>query len=79
VSSWRAARSPAAERSVSSQEYARRLWQVLRHEFPGVEFAFNTGGMVSAALNFGLPAPINLQVEGRDMLEQYRIARLVKE
>jgi multidrug efflux pump subunit AcrB len=69
----------AKDRSLSSQEYARRLRQSLRHEFPGVEFAFNTGGMVAAALNFGLPAPINIQVEGRDMNEQYRIAREVKE
>jgi multidrug efflux pump subunit AcrB len=69
----------AKDRSISSQEYARRLRQRLTHEFPGVEFAFNTGGMVSAALNFGLPAPINIQVEGRDMNEQYRIARAVKE
>src|SRR5262249_21754456 len=67
------------DRSVSSQEYAKRLRQRLNHDFPGVEFAFNTGGMVSAALNFGLPAPINIQVEGRDMQEQYRIAREVKE
>jgi multidrug efflux pump subunit AcrB len=69
----------AKDRSVSSQEYARRLRQRLNHGFPGVEFAFNTGGMVSAALNFGLPAPINIQVEGRDMQEQDRIAREVKE
>jgi multidrug efflux pump subunit AcrB len=69
----------AKDRSISSQEYARRLRQSLTHEFPGVEFAFNTGGMVSAALNFGLPAPINIQVEGRDMQEQYRIAREVKD
>jgi multidrug efflux pump subunit AcrB len=69
----------AKDRSTSSQQYARRLRRTLKHEFPGVEFAFNTGGMVSAALNFGLPAPINIQVEGRDMQEQYRIAREVKE
>jgi multidrug efflux pump subunit AcrB len=69
----------AKDRSTSSQEYARRLRQALNHEFPGVEFAFNTGGMVSAALNFGLPAPINIQVEGRDMQEQYRIAREIRE
>ncbi len=69
----------ANHRATSSQEYARRLRPALNHEFPGVEFAFNTGGMVSAALNFGLPAPINLQVEGRDMQEQYRVARELKE
>jgi multidrug efflux pump subunit AcrB len=35
--------------------------------------------MVGAALNFGLPAPINVQVEGRDMKEQYRVAQEVRE
>src|SRR5262249_4082970 len=50
----------AQDRSVSSQDYAQRLRLRLNHDFPGVEFAFNTGGMVSAALNFGLPAPINI-------------------
>jgi multidrug efflux pump subunit AcrB len=69
----------AKDRLVSSQDYARRLRQRLGHDFPGVEFAFNTGGIVSAALNSGLPAPINIQVEGRDMQEQYRIAREVKD
>jgi multidrug efflux pump subunit AcrB len=69
----------AGKRQVSSQEYARRLRPALKETFPGVEFAFNTGGMVSAALNFGLPSPINIQVEGRDMKEQHRIARDLKQ
>ncbi|MBI1914104.1 MAG: efflux RND transporter permease subunit [Planctomycetes bacterium] len=71
--------TPSKDRGRSSQEYARRLREAFAGKFPGVEFAFNTGGMVSAALNFGLPAPINIQVEGRDMKDQYKIAREVKE
>ena len=35
--------------------------------------------MVSAALNFGLPAPINIQVEGRDMRLQYRVAQEIRD
>ncbi|MEX2139449.1 MAG: efflux RND transporter permease subunit [Pirellulales bacterium] len=69
----------AAERQTSSQAYATRLRGVLNREFPGVSFAFNTGGMVAAALNFGLPSPINIQVEGRDMQEQYRVAQEIRE
>jgi multidrug efflux pump subunit AcrB len=65
----------AHHRSTSSQQYAERLRRALNEEFAGVEFAFNTGGMVSAALNFGLPAPINIQVEGRDMQLQFKIAQ----
>ena len=68
----------AGERHTSSQEYANRLRRAFAREFPGVGFAFNTGGMISAALNFGLPSPINIQVEGRDMQEQYRIAQDIK-
>lgn len=67
------------QRRASSQEYARRLRKRLNDEFPDVSFAFNTGGMVSAALNFGLPSPINIQVEGRSMDEQFRIAQELRE
>ncbi len=64
----------AGQRHTSSQHYATALRQRLNEKFKDVSFAFNTGGMVSAALNFGLPSPINIQVEGRSMKEQNRIA-----
>jgi multidrug efflux pump subunit AcrB len=64
----------ASRRHRSSQRYATELRERLVARFPQVSFAFNTGGMVSAALNFGLPSPINIQVEGRNMEEQYRVA-----
>lgn len=54
-------------RRESAQAYAARLRSVLAREFPDVEFAFETGGLVSAALNFGRPAPIDVQVEGNDL------------
>src|SRR5262249_6329550 len=68
-------------RSTTSQEYADRLRRALGAEprFQDVQFSFNTGGMISAALNFGLPAPINVQVRGRDMLRQYEIAKELRE
>jgi multidrug efflux pump subunit AcrB len=69
----------AGDRHVSSQEYARRLRERLNEKFPETSFAFNTGGMVQAALNFGLPAPINIQIGGRDMAEQYRIAQEIRD
>jgi multidrug efflux pump subunit AcrB len=68
-------------RSRTSQEYADQLRQALAAEprFQDVQFSFNTGGMISAALNFGLPAPINVQVRGRDMFRQYEIAKELRE
>ncbi|MBI1901603.1 MAG: efflux RND transporter permease subunit, partial [Planctomycetia bacterium] len=66
-------------RDVTAQRYANLLRQRLTQKYPDVIFAFNTGGMVSAALNFGLPSPINIQIEGRDMQEQFRIAKELRE
>lgn len=64
-------------RSRSAQEYADILRRELNVEFPGVEFAFNTGGIVSAALNYGALSPINIQVAGRKTTEARQIARQV--
>ncbi|MBI5394472.1 MAG: efflux RND transporter permease subunit [Verrucomicrobia bacterium] len=55
----------------SSFDYVNELRERLPRELPGVEFSFDTGGMLTAALNFGLPSPINVQVEGNN-LEQAR-------
>lgn len=64
----------AEDRSITTQEYAIRLRKRLNEKFPGISFAFNTGGMVQAALNFGLPSPIDIQISGRSMEEQTRLA-----
>jgi multidrug efflux pump subunit AcrB len=71
--------APQQDRQTSAQEFADRLRGRLAREIPGVQFSIDTGGLVSSALNFGLPSPINLQVEGRDMKTQYRIAERLKE
>jgi multidrug efflux pump subunit AcrB len=62
----------------SSQEYARRLRGVLRERFPEVSFSFHTGGMVTAALNGGLPSPIDVQVTGNDLGVAHGIAERVR-
>ena len=64
----------ADQRHVATQVYAGRLRERLNEKFPDISFAFNTGGMVQAALNFGLPSPIDIQIAGRNMEEQTRIA-----
>ena len=67
--------SPERERSVF--EYVGELRAKLRAEFPGIEFAFETGGMLTAALNFGLPSPINIQIEGNKLETAGELARRV--
>ncbi len=61
-----------------SFEYAGRLRRVLREKFPFLEFSFETGGLVSSALNFGLPSPINIQIEGNRLEVAEGVARQIK-
>jgi CzcA family heavy metal efflux pump len=63
---------------VSAQEYVRRLRQTLPGRFPDVSFGFDTGGLLSAALNFGLPSPIDIQVTGNSLEQAHEIAQQVQ-
>jgi multidrug efflux pump subunit AcrB len=48
-------------------DYVRLLRRQLNDEFPGVQFAFLPADIVSQTLNFGMPAPIDIQIVGRDV------------
>ncbi|MGC2109595.1 MAG: efflux RND transporter permease subunit [Candidatus Korobacteraceae bacterium] len=58
-------------------DYIRKLREGLPREFPGVEFFFQPADIVSQILNFGLPAPIDIQLTGADMMGNYMIAQRV--
>ena len=58
--------------------YVDELRKKLPQQFPGIEFNFDTGGMLSAALNGGLSAPINIQVEGNKLEVAHEIAEKIK-
>jgi len=47
--------------------YIHQLRLTLPKQFPGVTFAFLPADMVSQILNFGLPAPIDIQVVGNNL------------
>ena len=53
--------------SISTFEYAIALRKKLNANFPGVEVSFNTGGLITAALNEGKSAPIDVQIIGNDL------------
>ncbi len=55
------------------------LRQKLQTAFPGVEFAFDTGGMLTAALNMGEPSPIHFQITGSKLETAQEIARIIKQ
>jgi len=50
-----------------TDNYVHQLRLTLAKQFPGVEFAFLPADMVSQILNFGLPAPIDVQIVGNDL------------
>src|SRR5271156_3107497 len=50
-----------------TDEYVHDLRAELTQKFPGVTFAFLPADMVSQILNFGLPAPIDVQVLGNNL------------
>jgi len=51
----------------------------LKGSFPSVDFAFDTGGMMTAALNMGEPSPIHFQITGSDLYTAQEIARIVRD
>ena len=60
-----------------TQEIVQQLRQQLPRRFPGVEFFFQPADIVTQILNFGLPAPIDIQVIGADMQGNYDIAQQI--
>jgi len=50
-----------------TDNYIHQLRLTLPKQFPGVSFAFLPADMVGQILNFGLPAPIDVQVVGNDL------------
>jgi CzcA family heavy metal efflux pump len=58
-------------------QYVRRLRRELPARFPGVEFFFQPADIVSQILNFGLPAPVDIQILGADMRGNYEIGQKI--
>ncbi|MCW5962536.1 MAG: efflux RND transporter permease subunit [Bryobacterales bacterium] len=60
-------------------EYARRLREELPAKFPGVQFFFRSADMVGQILNFGIPAPIDVQVAGSNRVANFKIAQEIEQ
>ena len=54
--------------------YVSLLRNELPRRFPGMEFSFLPADIVSQILNFGAPAPIDVQVRGNDLQADYAYA-----
>jgi multidrug efflux pump subunit AcrB len=58
-----------------SVDYMREMRRRLPGAFPGSTFYFQTADIVSQVLNFGLAAPIDVQIQGADINASYDIGR----
>ncbi len=56
-------------------EYRRILREGLRELYPGTEFTFQPSDLTAKILNFGEPAPIDVQINGPDYYPNYEFAR----
>lgn len=59
---------------IGSYEYMDRVRARLKKEVPEVSTYFQSGGLVDAVLNQGLPTPIDVQVSGSDLEKVHQIA-----
>ncbi len=57
-----------------SDFYVHELRRKLPREFPGVTFYFLPADIISQTLNFGLPAPIDIQVSGPNLNANHAFA-----
>jgi len=58
-----------------TEEYMDRIRRELPDEFPGSSLYFQPADIVSQVLNFGLSAPIDVQIEGSNVEQSFGIAR----
>jgi len=56
-------------------DYRRILRKGLAERYPGTEFTFQPSDLTAKILNFGAPAPIDVQIKGPDMYPNYEFAR----
>lgn len=65
------------EKHRPTEKYMKQMRTQLHEKFPELTFFFQPADMVTQILNFGLPAPIDVQVQGYDP-DNYEIARRLR-
>ncbi|MEO8726580.1 MAG: efflux RND transporter permease subunit [Acidobacteriaceae bacterium] len=63
---------------IGSYEYMRRVHQRLSADLPELATYFQSGGLVDAVVNLGLPAPIDVQVSSNNLDSAYKIAQALE-
>jgi multidrug efflux pump subunit AcrB len=66
--------SLAEDHHIGSYEYMERVRKRLTTDMPQLNTYFQSGGLVDAVLNLGLPAPIDIQINGTDLASTHHLA-----
>jgi CzcA family heavy metal efflux pump len=65
------------EHKMETRYYVDQLRERLAEEFPGTQFFFQPADIVSQILNFGVPAPVDIQLVGPNQQANYRLAQQI--
>ena len=58
-----------------TEQYMKRIREELPRAFPGSSLYFQPADIVTQVLNFGLPAPIDVQIDQNDLNKGYAVGR----
>jgi CzcA family heavy metal efflux pump len=61
-----------------TEAYRERLRKILHEKFPDVVFYFQASDIVNQILNFGLPAPIDIQLSGRAFDQNWTLIQKIR-
>ena len=64
---------------IGSYEYIDRVRSAVQQEAPELSAYFQSGGLVDAVLNQGLPAPIDIQVSSSNLESAFQVAARIRE
>jgi multidrug efflux pump subunit AcrB len=67
------------DHKTGSYEYMKRVRERVSHDLPQLSTYFQSGGLVDAVINLGLPAPIDVQVSGSSMRKAYAVQAEIAE
>lgn len=70
--------SLAKEHVGSTLAYTKSLRKALQESFPDLTFFFQPADIISQILNFGLPAPIDIQISGRNAHANFPIIQAIQ-
>jgi multidrug efflux pump subunit AcrB len=67
------------EHTIRTDQIIAKLREALHHNLPGLKSSFQTGGIVSDVVNFGVPAPIDIKITGGNLTTLAEAANQIRD